>query len=66
MPIPICVKYALNHQLQQFFCPAGIFVCVNLVHLLVPSAQFVVQRLQIGFLHLPHNTVLCPQMKALS
>lgn len=39
--------------------------CVNLVHLLVPSALFVEQRLQIGYLHSPLNTVLTPPMKVM-
>uniref|UniRef100_A0A6N2L7X6 Uncharacterized protein n=1 Tax=Salix viminalis TaxID=40686 RepID=A0A6N2L7X6_SALVM len=65
MPIPMCAKYVLNRQQQQFFSPVDIFACVNLVRLLVPSARFVAQRLQIGFLHsldivlLPSNKGLC-------
>ncbi|BBH09343.1 Kinesin motor family protein [Prunus dulcis] len=54
------LKHQGNGDANSHLCK-----CVNLVHLLVPSAQFVVQKLQIGFLHLPHNTVLCPQMKGL-
>ncbi|KAA8536054.1 hypothetical protein F0562_028532 [Nyssa sinensis] len=49
----------LKCQLQQCFSLANIFVYVNLVHLLVLSAQFVARTLQIEFLLLLLEYVLC-------
>ncbi|KAH9696462.1 kinesin-like protein KIN-7D [Citrus sinensis] len=39
--------------------------CVNLVHLLVQSVQFVVQRFQIGFLHSLDTAIHALEMKGL-
>ncbi|KAF3944751.1 hypothetical protein CMV_028807 [Castanea mollissima] len=50
------LKYLGNGD--QFFSLVGIFVCVNLVRLLVLSVQSVAQILQIDFLHLLLDTML--------
>ncbi|KAH9696447.1 kinesin-like protein KIN-7D [Citrus sinensis] len=53
-------KYQGNGDPNSHMCK-----CVNLVHLLVQSVQFVVQRFQIGFLHSLDTAIHALEMKGL-